>query len=280
VKFTPAGGSIEIASERRNGSLAISVSDTGPGVSPEMLPRIFERFRQAESAQDRRHSGLGLGLAIVRHVVEMHGGSVRAESAEPGGGARFIVTLPAYPGDRTRRPRREPPRARTDVDAGAQGTGRSRRVEPESFVEAANGIPVPEPDPPSLAGTRVLLVEDEEDTRVVVTRILAWRGAEVSACASAREARALLESQRPNVLVSDIGMPEESGYSLIESVRTAERATGAHVPAIALTAYAHETHRLRALASGYDAHVSKPVDPVELVRAVDLVRGGAASVGR
>lgn len=283
VKFTPPGGSIEIASERRNGSLGISVADSGPGVAPEMLPRIFERFRQAESAHDRRHSGLGLGLAIVRHVVEMHGGSVRAESAGKGGGARFIVTLPAYRNG-GRQPRPEPRHDRPGAGAGpgSPRTEGSRRVEPERSVEAAdrNGT-TPQAVPPSLAGTRILLVEDEEDTRVVVTRILAWRGAEVSACASAREARSRLESQRPDVLVSDIGMPEESGYALIESVRSAERATGAHIPAIALTAYAHEAHRLRALASGYDAHVSKPVDPVELVRVVDLVRGGAAaSVGR
>jgi PAS domain S-box-containing protein len=270
VKFTPAGGSVDVASGRRNGSLAISVSDSGPGIAPEMLPRIFERFRQEESAQDRRHPGLGLGLAIVRHVVEMHGGTVRAESEGKGSGARFTVSLPPYAGDWRRHP--DEPAARAEAAPEA--------MDPKSLPTTkdpatTDRFPL-ERDAPSLTGTRVLLVEDEEDTRAVITRILAWGGADVYACASAREARARLLTQPPDVLVSDIGMPEESGYSLIESVRASERATGHHTPAIALTAYAHESHRRRALASGYDAHVAKPVEPVELVRAVAAVCGGTA----
>ena len=263
VKFTPVDGTVEVVSGPSNGSVAISVSDSGPGIGPELVPRIFERFRQAESGQGRRHSGLGLGLAIVRNVVEMHGGTVRAENGNPGTGARFTVLLPPYRGA-------EPTRAERTPAVPSRNAGAPRR--PDTVRAMAAPAP-PERDAPSLAGTRILLVEDEEDTRAVVTRILAWRGGEVRACASAREAREAFEAWPPDVLVSDIGMPEESGYSLIEGIRKAERLSGAHTPAIALTAYAQETHRLRALASGYDAHVPKPVDPAELVRMVAQVRG-------
>ncbi|HYJ32773.1 MAG TPA: PAS domain S-box protein [Candidatus Binatia bacterium] len=268
VKFTPEDGRVEVASGPSNGSIAISVSDSGPGIAPEMLPRIFERFRQAESVQNRRHSGLGLGLAIVRNVVEMHGGTVKAESAGPGSGARFTVFLPPYRGAKT---------AADGVPGVPARNGAPKR--PDATRSVRVPAPPPDRDAPSLAGTRILLVEDEEDTRAVVTRILAWRGAEVRACVSAREARAAFEAAPPDVIVSDIGMPEESGYSLIEGIRRAERGRGLHTPAIALTAYAQETHRLRALASGFDAHVSKPVDPAELVRTVALVQGGAAARG-
>jgi len=265
VKFTPPQGVIEVTSGRRGGWLSISVADSGPGIAPELLPRLFERFSQGESAVDRRHSGLGLGLSIVRHLVEMHGGSVRAESPGPERGTRFTVLLPPCG-----MPESHP---RSDGAASANG----RVADP-----GGTGASVPRLD-----GIHVLLVEDEEDTRKLVQRILTWRGAEVRVCASVREARAAFQSRRPDVIVSDIGLPEESGYALIQTIRSSEheapkasgtpaarRRTG-HVPAIALTAFAQEIHRLRALASGYDAHVTKPVDPEALVRAVAMLRDGA-----
>jgi CheY-like chemotaxis protein len=214
----------------------------------------------------------------------MHGGTVRAESAGEGRGARFTVLLPACGVARAGGPFRGWPRPPESGDRQAAGARVHEEVpwragtaldRPASDVPLAAGA-----DLPSLAGTRVLLVEDEEDTRAIISRILAWRGAEVCACASAREARASLEGRRPDVLVSDIGMPGESGYSLIESVRAMEEGTGTRLPAIALTAYAQETHRLRALASGYDAHVTKPVDPGELVRMVVAMTGPGAPVHR
>lgn len=281
VKYTPAGGSIEVSSGRRNGTLVVTVSDSGPGIAPEMLPRIFERFHQADSTQNRRHSGLGLGLAIVRHVVEMHGGSVSAGSAGPGKGARFTVQLPSLAGVNgaprgvfgmpSTAPELAPP-----PPAGGSGPERPPAT-------AARGRPSSrhlQDEVPSLEGVRVLLVEDEEDTRAVITRILRWSGAEVSSCASVAEARAFLAEHRPDVLVSDIGLPDESGYALIESVRASEKGGASRLPAIALTAYAQESHRLRAAASGYDAHVAKPVEPATLIRTVAAVRDGPVSIHR
>lgn len=264
VKHTPADGTIDVSSAKSNGSLVVTVSDSGPGISPELLPRVFERFHQADSTQNRRHSGLGLGLAVVRHVVEMHGGSVVAGSAGEGRGARFTVRLPSFAGIG------EMPRA---FDAGA------RQLAPIRARTPAPAASRDEKEIPALDGMRILLVEDEDDTRAVITRILRWRGAHVVACRSAAEARASMAKRRPDVLVSDIGMPGESGYSLIESVRAAERGR-TRLPAIALSAYAQEAHRLHATASGYDAHVAKPVEPGTLVRAVAALRTGAVSTPR
>ncbi|MGE5179893.1 MAG: PAS domain S-box protein [Bacteroidota bacterium] len=276
AKFTAPGGRIDVDVERRGEQWAVSVADDGAGIAPELLPYVFERFRQADGTQNRKHSGLGLGLAIVRHVVEMHGGTVQAESAGERRGSRFTVLLPAHGFDPNR--------------AGTAARDGHPAPEPERAPSSTRGEPLPareappvrtpaSPDTfPSLRGTRVLLVEDQEDTRALVGRVLAWRGAEVRSCANVAEARAALAERRYDVLVSDIAMPEESGYALIESVRAAERSRGGRIPAIALTAYAQEAHRRRALAAGYDAHVAKPVEPGELVRAVASVCGGVARV--
>jgi PAS domain S-box-containing protein len=252
TKFTPRGGRIDVALERTEAHVAITVSDTGIGIAPELLPRVFERFRQADSSQSREHSGLGLGLAIVRHVVEMHGGTVEAESQGEGMGTTFRVLLPI---------RAAAPQTKLDIAPPKRDV--PPRRSPASASRQTTGQPLP-----VLDATRVLVVEDEDDTRAVIARILSWRGAEVRACASAADARAWFQAWKPDVLVSDIGMPQESGFSLIASIRAIERERGGHVPAIALTAFAQDTYRLQALAAGYDQHIPKPVEPSELVCAV------------
>src|SRR6185295_931798 len=201
---------------------------------------LFERFRQADSSSTRAHGGLGLGLAIVRHLVEMHGGSVQAESAGEGEGALFTVALPAI--------------ASVAGDAG-----------PIDGVEEAL-------EPPSLDGLRVLVVDDDPDTRELVTTLLDTSGARVRTAASVAEALALLERWPADLLVSDIGMPEQDGYALIREVRARQRGNGL-LPAVALTAYAREEERAKALEAGFQVHVAKPFDPPELLALIaDLAR--------
>lgn len=242
VKFTPKGGRVAIILERSNSQIQIKVSDTGQGISPDFLPYVFERFRQADGATTRSHGGLGLGLAIVRHLVELHGGRVRAESEGEGKGATFIVTLPLMA---VRPPSIEPHQAQPTVEDGA-----------------------PEIAPPSLDGLRVLVVDDEPDARELIATMLAQYGADVTAVDSARAALEALQQLNPNVLVSDIGMPQEDGYSLIRKVRMLDAAQGGRVPAVALTAYARAEDRTQALLSGFQLHVPKPVNPAELAAVV------------
>jgi len=245
IKFTPEGGGVEIRVGLADGRAQIVVSDTGRGIGPDFLPFVFERFRQADSATTRTHGGLGLGLAIVRQLVELHGGTVRAESPGEGQGATFTVSLPI-------------PTFQLD---GAEGHGAPGKV-----------------DAPSLEGLRVLVVDDEADARESLTVVLEQCGAVVTAVASVREALGALAHQRPDILVSDIGMPEEDGYSLIEKVRVLEAAQrGGRIPAVALTAYAAPEDRRRALAAGYELHVPKPVTPEELVTAVANLSGRSAA---
>jgi signal transduction histidine kinase len=239
IKFTPAGGTITVTIERLDPHVAITVSDTGIGISPEFLPFLFDRFRQADSTSTRLHGGLGLGLAIVRHLVTLHRGRVEAESPGPGAGATFRVRLPLAP----------------------------VRAAPASSVPS--GI---ERFPP-LAGVRVLLVEDEDDARDLVTAVLAQSGAEVVAAASAAEALDALTRTRPHVLVSDISMPDEDGYALLERVRALGLDRGDRLPAVALTAYARAEDRARARAVGFEVHVPKPVEPAELVEVVARLAG-------
>jgi len=245
IKFTPEGGGVEIRVGLADGRAQMVVSDTGRGIGPDFLPFVFERFRQADSATTRTHGGLGLGLAIVRQVVELHGGTVRAESSGEGQGATFTVSLPI-------------PTFQLDGAEGHEAPGK---------VGA-----------PSLEGLRVLVVDDEADARESLTVVLEQCGAVVTAVASAREALGALAHQRPDILVSDIGMPEEDGYSLIEKVRVPEAAQrGGRIPAVALTAYAAPEDRRRALAAGYELHVPKPVTPEELVTAVANLSGRSAA---
>jgi len=244
VKFTPAGGEVAVSLGREDSRVRVAVSDTGQGISPDFLPFVFDRFRQADQRITRRHGGLGLGLAIVRHLVELHGGSVWAESEGPGRGSTFTVELPDA----------SSAVANNTPPAGAE----SHAVDDVGADEA----------PQSLAGLRVLLVDDEPDARLLLTAVLEQRGAVVSAVATASEALSALPGFGPHILVSDIGMPDEDGYSLMRKVRALDPDRGGRVPAVALTAYAREEDRLRALLAGYQVHVAKPVNPSELVAVV------------
>ena len=240
VKFTPGGGFIKVALQAVNSYAELTVTDSGEGIKPDFLPHVFDRFRQADGSTTRSYGGLGLGLAIVRHLVELHGGQVRAESAGKGQGATFTVRIPMM-----------------------LSTDRRVKVEP---IKAAR--PVVEPVGQSLDGLRVLIVDDELDARELVTTMLERCGAKVFAAASASEALEYLESWKPSVLIADIGMPGEDGYDLIRKVRCLSKERGGRIPALALTAYARTEDRVRALSAGYQVHLSKPVDRLELAAVV------------
>ena len=252
IKFTPRGGVVEVSCTSHDAHVEIAVKDTGQGIPPEFLPHVFERFRQADASAARQHGGLGLGLAIVRHLAELHGGRVRAESEGPGKGARFVVDLPVTP----RSDEAEPNAPTTRVSS------------PESARSSLTNVH-------DLSGARVLVVDDEPDTRDLVQRLLEEHGAEVVAAASAEEALALVEARSIDVLVSDLGMPGMDGFALIRELRSGRRHDASRLPAVALTAFVRPEDRRRALASGYQAHIEKPIDPMELIAAV-----GALSLGR
>jgi CheY-like chemotaxis protein len=249
VKFTPTGGRVELRLRRVNSHMVLVISDSGQGIAPEMLPHIFERFRQADSSSTRTHGGLGLGLALVKHLVELHGGVVVARSAGEGQGATFSVTLPI---------------AATEVSSG-----------PVARVSPSSSSPKIEPLPAvvRLDHLRVLVADDEEDAVRLTEAILMGAGAEVRTCLTAADALHLLRHWRPDVLVSDIEMPGENGYSLIRKVRALRAEQGGHTPAIALTAYGRAQDRQRTLAAGYSMHVPKPVDPGELTAIIASVVG-------
>ncbi len=251
IKFTPKGGRVQVRLERVNSHVEIVVSDSGQGIAADILPFIFERFRQADSTSTRAHGGLGLGLAIVRHLVEMHGGTVEAESAGAEQGATFTVKLPLIA-----------MRARELAPEQAQA-----RVHPTARER------VPFHCRPELDGVHILVVDDEADTRHLVTTILEKCAARVTATSSAAEAFALLKELRPDVLISDLGMPEEDGYSLIAQVRALPAQAGGRTPAVALTAYARVEDRLRVLRAGFQTHLPKPVEPAELVAVVANLAG-------
>lgn len=247
VKFTPSGGRVEVRLERINSRIQIRVSDTGQGIAPDFLPYVFERFRQADSSMTRSHGGLGLGLAIVRHLVELHGGTVKAESPGVGQGATLIVNLP--------------------LRAVRIEANQPEQVQPTVTTE------VPTICPPSLDGLRVLVVDDEPDARDLLIAVLGEYGAEVTAVATASVALESLKQLQPNVLVSDIGMPGEDGYALIRKVRALDAEQGGRIPAVALTAYARAEDRKQALLAGFQLHVPKPADPAELAAAIANLTG-------
>jgi PAS domain S-box-containing protein len=247
VKFTPEGGSVETRLEREKTQASIQVVDTGQGIAVDFLPFMFGRFRQADSTTTRSHGGLGLGLALVRHLIELHGGTVQASSDGPGHGATFTVTLP---------------------------------IKPELFARAASepllrapGISPARRRTVSLRGLKVLAVDDEADARELVRTVLEHEGATVLTVGTAPEAFSRLTSLRPDVVVCDIGMPIEDGYSLIRRIRALAPERGGRTPAIALTTYAREEDRRKALAAGFEVHVPKPVDPAELVEVVARLTG-------
>jgi signal transduction histidine kinase/DNA-binding response OmpR family regulator len=250
VKFSATGGKVRVGLSRHESRARIGVCDNGEGIEREILPHIFDRFRQADSSTRRAHGGLGLGLAIVRHVVELHGGTVRAESPGPGGGATFVVDLPAAAAVL------ESPEARPGGPALRQT--------------------LPAPTDFNLSDLRVLVVDDEPDGRETIAAVLSTHHAQVTTASSAREALAILIESPPHVLVSDIGMPEQDGYDLIREVRRLSRIEAAQVPAMALTAFAREEDRLQALAAGFQMHVTKPIAPADLIAGVAKLAGRSA----
>jgi PAS domain S-box-containing protein len=247
VKFTPEGGTVEVWVEREPaGGLSLIVRDSGQGIAPDFLPYVFDRFRQADQQITRRHGGLGLGLSIVKHIVELHGGTIRAESEGEGRGATFTVTFPAT----GPAPVAVPPVARAAPDVGA-----------EKYC------------PPALDGLSVLAVDDEPDALEFIKTVLENCGAKVLTAGSAAAALGALKEGWPDVLVSDIGMPEMSGFELIRQVRMRGRERGKQVPAVALTAYAREEDRRQVIRAGYQTHLPKPVEPEDLIAAVASLAG-------
>lgn len=234
VKFTPKNGRVQVIVERRQSSVAIVVADNGEGLSPQFLPYVFDRFRQADPGSTRVHGGLGLGLAIVKHLVELHGGTVTAESAGPGKGAVFTVLMP---------------------------TALSRQT-PQSAQGPRFECP------PEVVGLRILVVEDEKDTRELLKEILVGYGASVEAVASVSEATRTIQDARPDLIISDIGMPHEDGFAFIKWLRALPEEEGGRVPAIALTAFARAEDRTAALRAGFRAHIPKPLDIPELLAVI------------
>ena len=239
IKFTPIGGIVTVAVSNVNSHVEISVSDTGQGITSEFLPHVFDHFRQQDASTVRKHKGLGLGLSIVKQLTELHGGSVCAESEGQDRGARFVVALPVF-GGKALRP-----------------SGRSPNGE----------------NLPSLLGAKVLVVEDDSDVRELLRSILAQNGASVRTAASTPEALKQFEARCPDVLVSDIGMPEQDGYDLIRKIRSLDPEAGGQTPAVALTAFTRPSDRNRVIAEGYHLHLSKPIEPPELVKAVASLIG-------
>lgn len=248
IKFTPRDGQVAVELARRGDSVLITVRDSGAGIKPEFITHVFERFRQADASMTRRHGGLGLGLAIVKHLIEQHGGTVRAESAGEGMGSSFSIELP--------------------LAKAAPPTRRSR-----AGLIGAQAPATPELTLRDLGGVSVLVVDDDRDARELIARILTDCHARVRIAASAREAFDALRADLPDLLISDLGMPEVDGFELLSWVRSLGRDRGGLLPAVALTAFARSEDRLRALEAGFNSHISKPVEPSELIAAVaSLVR--------
>ena len=248
IKFTPRHGSVSIDLTCVESTARLTVSDTGDGISPEFLPYVFDRFRQAEGSISRKQGGLGLGLAVARHLVELHGGTIRAESDGVGKGAVFSVDLPLA------QERRDPARAEErirEVERRRRGMGAVR-----------------------LDGVHVLLVEDDDDSRKLLGTMLKRYGARVTSTKSAAEALAAFEGELPDVLISDIGMPDQDGYELMRKLRALPPERGGKTPAIALTGYASRKDRDRAINSGYQQHMAKPIEQADMIKAI------AALVGR
>jgi hypothetical protein len=250
IKFTPAGGRVEVALAREGEAARLRVSDDGIGISPDFLPHVFDRFRQAATGTTRSYGGLGLGLTIVRHLVHAHGGRVEAESRGVGEGASFTVELPLGAGE----PVEAPLPAAASVVAAEQ---------------------------PKLPGLKVLVVDDEPDTRELLRTALGLAGAHVRIAGSLREALAAFSEERPDLVVSDIGMPGEDGYRLLSELRALPREAGGHVPAVALSAHASAEDAARSRAAGYELHLAKPIEPASVVAALAaLVARRAASSER
>jgi CheY-like chemotaxis protein len=247
VKFTEAGGTVTVGLAAVDGQIRLTVADTGLGIDAAFLPHVFERFKQADPSASRRHGGLGLGLALVRELVELHGGAVAAVSPGRGQGTTFAVTLPPI----------------------AEGMIATRSVRPGVVDHGAR-----------LDGIRVLVVEDEPDAREIIARSVQEFGAEVAAVASADDALAQLREQtpgtQPHIILTDIGMPGGDGYALLDGIRQLPREQGGEIPMIAVTAYATDADRARVLAAGFKLHLEKPVTPLALAAAIARVAVGVS----
>jgi CheY-like chemotaxis protein len=251
IKFTPKGGIVRVTLDREDSHARIVVADNGQGIAQELLPYVFDRFRQADSSTRRNLGGLGLGLSIVKHIVELHGGTVNASSDGEGRGATFIVHLPI-------------PAIQNSTAPGGEESVDTKQAAPERRTAA----------PVRLDGLRVLVVDDEADGRRLIGRVLAEAGARVTTAGSVREAMAALGIEPPQILVSDLGMPDEDGFDLIRQVRDAGY-TAQQLPAVALTAFANKAHADSALARGFQIHVRKPVDADDLITVVASLAGCA-----
>lgn len=249
IKFSPKGGRVTVRLERAEDAAQITVSDTGKGIEPEFLPYVFERFRQADGTTTRKQGGLGLGLAIVKHLVELHGGEISAESEGVGKGAVFAVRLPL--------------RALTEAVPDENGAASVLNLN----LASGGDLSI------DLHGLRIVVVDDERDARELLRSLLTTYGAEVTICSSAGEAFEALRREKPDLLVSDIGMPEEDGYSLIAKIRRLPETEGGKTPAIALTAFARIEDRIHALSQGFQMFVPKPVEPNELIAAIRSLAG-------
>ena len=247
VKFTPRRGQVQVFVERRDSSVEITVADTGLGISPDFLPHVFERFRQADTGSKRKHGGLGVGLSIAKHLVESHGGTLSVASEGEGKGSTFVVCLPLSVALR-----REP-------------------VAPPG--PQASSLTMGLRCPPELEGLSILVLDDEDDTREFLKALLEGCNARVTVAASVEEGLRALEATRPQLILSDIGMPGEDGYSFIQRVRARSPDEGGRTPAVALTAYTRTEDRMRVLMAGFSNHVPKPVEPLELLAVLaSLVR--------
>jgi signal transduction histidine kinase/ActR/RegA family two-component response regulator len=252
IKFTPRGGVVNVRLARVESQVEIMVSDTGKGISSDFLPFVFERFRQADTSSTRHHGGLGLGLAIVRHLVEMHGGTVSAASEGEGRGATFILRLPIKAVLRIE-------------DTAPQGNSHRSSNDTEPVFTGRSNL---SDDKAKLAELRVLIVDDEADARELLEVILLQFGAEVKGATSVQQALEILECWKPDAIVSDVGMPIEDGYSLIQKIRMLEPARGGLTPAIALTGYGRPEESLQLLSAGYQIHLSKPVEMRKLIDSI------------
>lgn len=247
IKFTPAGGNVTLRLERAENFVSLCISDSGCGIGSDFLPFVFDRFRQADGTPTRTHGGLGLGLAIVRHLVELHGGTVRADSAGVDNGATFVISLPLAPAQETK--------------AATQKTTKAALRLVEDQKEYAPALPL-------LSDVEVLVVDDDADTLHIISVMLEEQHAKVQTAASVAEALEVLQWYKPDLVVSDLGMPGEDGYALIEKLRAIDAKHGRRTPAIALTSYVRVADRTRALSAGFNLFVPKPVEPNELITAV------------
>jgi CheY-like chemotaxis protein len=261
IKFTPKHGRVRIRAIQLSSEVIIEVSDNGLGIADDFLPQVFERFRQADGSTTRSHSGLGLGLAIVRHIVELHGGTVRAESAGLGKGATFYVVLPHEPAAN----------AVTGAETPPEQT-RSARAAPSALSDCPA---VPHRDPGCfLAGCKVLMVDDERDVCDLLSLVLEDAGAEVRSAYSVAQALAEMGSWVPNLVITDIAMPGEDGFTLLERVRSLPPDQGGRTPIVALTGFAQVEQERRVLAAGFARHLAKPVEPDLLVASLQEVALG------